>query len=242
MQGEARRLSMRHSPLHYVVRSGPRRRFSHFSSELDWHFNCYFMRVGGSYSMKTLVLFLLIQAPLASAFAAQSILEALDAGQAVQVASLSVPATQASPKAIQAIQTANAKIGRFLQIRLDGIRRSRKVYSWEIFSPRDRIPHYCINECACLAADFGPALVQAGLRNVRLLTIHSGRQDYEVRLRSFKGRSASYAFHQVVALKVGDQWFVIDPLMVGNTQPEALGTWLTRIERLNKKTASVVPL
>lgn len=112
--------------------------------------------------------------------------------------------------------------------RLQEIRRSRLIFTYEVASPRDRMPIYCYDTCSCIYREIAPIL-----RNhytVRKLTVRVSRRSMEVGIRNHRGEVPFFTSHIVTVVKLQNRWFVIDPIMVGNAKPERLAVWLQRIE------------
>lgn len=169
---------------------------------------------------------------LSTTAGAMTLLEALAAPGHVQ--NLRLPDSRPTSEA--QVPSEVLQVGRTLRPVLDKIRTSRKVYSWDVASPRDRLPNYCIDQCACLARELGLSLKSLGYP-VRTMTVRAGRGDFEIRLKMKSGLSPSYNYHQVLVTKIAGRWRVIDPVIIGHTYPERLSVWLERIEGRATKVA-----
>lgn len=175
-----------------------------------------------------------IQFCLGQAHASMSLMAALDKPHPTM--NIRVPRGIVTPEPTQPLSV--AVVEGFVNVKLKHIENSKRVYSWDGSSPRDRIRYFCIEQCACLAQEIRPELIKYGL-HPRLLTLRSG-EDLKVTLKASNGRILSYEnYHQVLVFFLANRWRVIDPLVIGSGKPELLTEWLNRIERPAKKVADL---
>jgi len=180
-------------------------------------------------------LFLILSVLLTSSAQAVTLLEALEDPRI----SRDVRLPMGGPSHEPSVPAEVISLGRRVAPHLQQIRLGRKVYSWDVASPRDRMPNYCSDQCACIARELQP-VVHALNYPVRKLTLRPAfRQAFEVKLRDHAGRERRYDFHQVLVVKIAGRWRVIDPLILGNTVPERLSAWLNRIDQRQTKVIDI---
>ncbi len=115
---------------------------------------------------------------------------------------------------------------------LNNIHLGGAVYAWEIAGPHDRTPHYCSDECACLANKFAPALKAAGFE-VRTLVLHPGKTSAGIQLRGAPAGlfgPSIYAYHEVTAIHSNGVWYALDPVIVHSAKFEPWRIWKTRVQ------------
>lgn len=172
--------------------------------------------------MRSLIALLLVVA-FAPAYA--GLIESLESpkpGEQVRIPVLNASDELAVPEEVR-------RLTQSLNQGLQQVRRANRVYAYETFSPHDRIPHYCSDECACLAEEMGKRLQQAHIPYRTLLLRPAFHEDFEVSLRGNDNQFHSYAYHQVLAVKLAGRWRVIDPLMLGSAAPERISLWIRRL-------------
>lgn len=116
---------------------------------------------------------------------------------------------------------------------------SQRIYFWEVASPRDRIPHYCSEECVCVSEELAKTLGARGIP-YKILKLKMGR-DFSVRLRVGNTFAGPFSHHQVLLVSFENQNWVIDPVITKSARPELYSTWYRRIERPNLKFFEISP-
>ena len=105
------------------------------------------------------------------------------------------------------------------------IQQSREVYSWEVASPRDRTPHYCSQECACLAKYFSQVFRRNG---IPFRTLQTGAIDVDTN----SGRKF-FNYHLAILIPDGNSWMIIDPVVLGTTRAQSMRIWMSRVRNIN---------
>lgn len=111
---------------------------------------------------------------------------------------------------------------------LNNIQSKQEVYAWESFSVRDRIPHYCIDEAACLATRLGASLKQVGVP-FAVIQVRAG-SDYAVRALNYRYELKTFSYHQALLVSINGAWMVVDPVLTGHITPIWLDYWVSRFE------------
>jgi hypothetical protein len=115
------------------------------------------------------------------------------------------------------------------------LQNTREVYTWEYESPRLRTPHFCFQECACLAnkisteiARLWPALpvktvILKPLNAMGLKMISMDRK-----------RLINFDYHVALEVKLGSTEWVIDPILTGPTVDPMIekSIWLTHFSNM----------
>jgi hypothetical protein len=139
------------------------------------------------------------------------------------------------PARAQAAQerTANlAAVSRVAQKTYLDVRSSGEVFSWEVAGPRDRTPHYCADECACIAKKFTAAFKAAGLHSRTVLLRPSNGSGWIDIKGISKGifKQPSYSYHYITLIPANGTWLVLDPVITGTTNLEPLAAWKKRVQ------------
>ncbi len=114
---------------------------------------------------------------------------------------------------------------------LQHVRESGEIYAWEVAGPRDRIPHPCAEECACLAKKFSSALkaerVPYATFLLRPKAGHGWIEIAGVPRGLFK--TQTYNFHYITAFRIDNTWMILDPVVTGSARLEPVTVWEKRL-------------
>lgn len=148
-------------------------------------------------------------------------------------ASVFILATLASIVAFAgpSIESSPDQIQRLALRTLQQVRESGEIYAWEVAGPRDRIPHPCAEECACLAKKFSSALkaerVPFATFLLRPKAGHGWIEIAGVPRGLFK--TQTYAFHYITAFRFDNTWMILDPVVTGSVKLEPVTVWEKRL-------------
>jgi hypothetical protein len=169
-----------------------------------------------------------------STFAAQSLVTALDQYRqnppketqvmAVTLDSPGITADAPPPETLAIENSASQLIYMMEQ------EKKSNVYAWEMEDHKG-YPHYCYQECACMAA-LNERMLDAKKipHGVIVLKSPPGNLLGLTMLRSWQPRrELDYSYHVATLALIKDHWYVIDPIVTGSTRLEDLAVWVTRI-------------
>ena len=112
------------------------------------------------------------------------------------------------------------------------LRKSDRVYAWEMLDRHERIGHLCRDECACIAMELSKTISEnhSGI-NVYSILMHGGDGAFVgVNREIAKGISGvvSYSYHVALLVEVNGVYGIIDPVILGTSTLENPEVWLSK--------------
>jgi hypothetical protein len=119
----------------------------------------------------------------------------------------------------------------FLESTYERIKSEKKVSYWELEDRKSRFPHYCIEECACLAEEFSKSLKTTYKNNLDIygIRIHGGPGLLPVEIMHDKYKN-SFQYHiaNLIKIRSSNCYVIADPIMNGITLMSPT-TWSSQI-------------
>lgn len=156
---------------------------------------------------------------------------------ASQIASPQSPVAQISDNETHTIESALRPV-------YSSIVSRSEISSWSV-EDKVRTPHYCRNECACVASNLGAGLRQAfPNRNAVLIYFSSGSPQGGV--TAYTGTEMtrrSWMYHVALAVESPEMsWVIVDPIIFRNLKPHTLEDWKGRFETTELVTYLLKPI
>ncbi len=129
---------------------------------------------------------------------------------------------ESQPTLLHILSVAQSEVAR--------LQSSREVYKWEYEGPHLRTPHYCFEECACLATKISTAIWRdrpdTKMRIVKLTPTNA----LGIKMISLKrDYSQFFDYHEAIEVLSDGRKLVIDPILTGRPITALMdeNIWLT---------------
>lgn len=112
------------------------------------------------------------------------------------------------------------------------LQKSNKVYVWELLDKHERVPHYCRNECACIAKELSTSILDKH-SDVKLYSLYLQVGGYglvEIQKTAANGNlfKTSYFYHVALLLEIRGNYFIVDPIALGHPRLTDPSEWLSK--------------
>lgn len=109
--------------------------------------------------------------------------------------------------------------------------KQNRVYVWEMLDRKDRLAHYCQDECQCIADSIGKDIKQKNL-NHRFVRVKMASPGW-IGIYTGKDRHLiTYTYHVSTLVQIDENsWGAFDPIMFLDSNLHSLREWLERLDK-----------